>query len=210
MLQEEEWTQDDFPEMLPGMRLAPLRNRETNSILTPEQTPATSPNFREREYQTHLRIYFPHRHFHEHYQWLLEVSQSREATVQLQAGWATRSWTEVLSKVFSDLNSSECINALGLKEAPNNPELASRQADDVLLWFSLTLRSAAQRAWSMLGEYDTAPGNWSGILHSDEDIAAKAFARCKEDQDAVAAAFAVANDPGHQQHEAFNARYAVV
>ena len=149
------------------------------------------------------RIYIPHKRFYNHYVWLLEESGKREASVQVQAGWAARSWSQLLGLLLSDLNDLKWVQKLSLFDKPDNEEQARMQKDDAQLWFSLTVRSTAQRAWSMLAEYDTAPASWSMVLHEDEAVAAAGVQRCSEDQASVEAAFAAANDRTHPEHEAW-------
>ena len=148
------------------------------------------------------RIAIPQRRFHNHYLWLLEQTSDRDATIQLQAGWSTRSWTQLLGCLLTDLNDLKFVQKLGLCSRADNDETRRMQEEDTDLWFSLTLRSASQRAWSMLAEYDIAPANWSGIFHSDPSIAADALSQCMLDKRAVEAAFTASNDAQHAEREA--------
>ena len=94
---------------------------------------------------------------------VLEATKEQQGSVRLQADWATRGWTSFVAGLLADLNDRNCLQRLQLLTEADTEDQKKIQSEDLRLWFSLTVRSAHQRAWSMMAEYDKAPANWAGF-----------------------------------------------
>ena len=91
------------------------------------------------------RLYYSRRMlFYEHVE-LLEAAKNREANLQIQAGWASRSWTQVVSATLGLLVDKTALHQLGIKNAPGDANIRQRAEAFVRLIFG----TASKRAWSM-------------------------------------------------------------
>lgn len=115
----------------------------------------------------------------------MECTKGRQETVQLQAGWATRSWSESVGNILVELVDDECLRRVGLLGRPEGEEGRKSQRDAASKFVQLIVTSAAQRAWSMSIWSETPPLNLCGILSEDPAQARSALSKMKDDADVV-------------------------
>ena len=112
-----------------------------------------------------VRIYFTQKPLREVHFHLLDVCKDRSASLQLQADWATRGWTEVIAKILTVPFNEECLQYLNF-----DPEHGGASVQDASTFLRLCIRTASARAWSMSIWSELPPFKWAGILHQDSHV----------------------------------------
>ena len=131
------------------------------------------------------RIYFAQRALRRQHLQLLDVCKDRDASLQLQAGWALGEWCSTIFEVFLPLFDLEALRCLNLLQEDSS---SSSQSEDGMTFMRLLVRTASARAWSMLTWSHIPPLNFAGILHGDAELRQEALVRMKEDCAIVLAA----------------------
>ena len=135
--------------------------------------------------------------YYEHLE-MLDAAKDREANIQLQAGWACRSWCQVLGSTLGLLTDTTALTQLGIRNATPGDETARHMAKTFV---RLIFSTASKRAWSM-SVYDLPGKAFAGLLNSDLDAAAESFKTCRSDFEAIQRALELLGDPGCGDTEA--------
>jgi hypothetical protein len=127
------------------------------------------------------------------------ASNSRSANIQLQAGWANRSWAKLLANQLNVFHNKEMLGKLGLLELPKTDADRKDMLDMTEMTVNLNLRTAALRAMSKSHQSELPPWSWFGILDANVEQARKCLQRNRSDAEMLNEVQDIlANDDGHE------------
>ena len=133
---------------------------------------------------------------------MLDAVADESESHLLQASWARRLWAKWVANVLSDLDNRRVMDKLNLDVVSDNEQVKQLQTADVEMYFGLTVRTAAQRAWMMLSLHDLPPASWKGLFHPAEAESASAWQQLRQDCLCVKKAFDAINSKTHPEHQA--------
>lgn len=115
---------------------------------------------------------------------MLWDSQDRNQNRQQQAGWAHRSYCQVIAEIFANASKREVLERLHLCQQPLGDETGV-QKQDASLFVTLLCNMASQRMWSMAYLSESQPHNWLGLLHDKVELVREALDKVHRDADIV-------------------------
>ncbi len=131
------------------------------------------------------RLYFAERPLREAHLQVLADTQSRTTNIQMQAGWACKSWTKQVADILGNVATTKTLDRLKFCEEPLGQEAKEAQHRDATLFVRLLCNLASTRSWSLAYLSETQPHNWFGILHSDVGEVRNSLAKVKSDATVV-------------------------
>ena len=133
---------------------------------------------------------------------MLERSKTLPGIVALQAGWANRHWAIMIANILGDLNDQVAMRRLSLLfPAPDDAE-ATEQLDRLRIFVKVSIRTAAQRAWTLSTLSELPPDNWCGMLSTDADEANASLKKIYDDKCAITKAHEEFISKTHPEHMA--------
>ena len=130
----------------------------------------------------HTRIYFVRRPIRrEHYNEIQPTASDRRQNINVQAGWANRSWAKVLAEQLCVFHDKELLGKLRLLKMPVTTDERKAMMDNTAMLVALNLRTAGLRVWSKSVMSELPPLNWFGILDEDQIQARRCLARNREE-----------------------------
>ena len=132
---------------------------------------------------------------------MLDAVTTEETSLMLQASWARRFWRKWIANILGDLENRNVLQTLHLIVPSDDAEVTENQEADAKLFFGLTVRTAAQRAWMMLSQHDLQPSSWKGVFHPDPTESLSAWRETRADALAVQKAVAALAVRDHPERE---------
>lgn len=127
------------------------------------------------------------------------ASNSRSANIQLQAGWANRSWAKLLANQLNVFHNKEMLGKLGLLEQPKSGADRKMMLDMTEMAVNLNLRTAALRVMSKSHQSELPPWSWFGVLDANMQQARKCLKRNRNDAEMLDEIQDIlANDDDHE------------
>ncbi len=136
-----------------------------------------------------LRIYFAERPLREHHLSVLDMTKDRKENIQMQAGWANKSFAVVISQILGNLHDMEILKRCRLHEKPLEQETLKAATEDCQAFFRLCVATASQRAWTMMVHRVCQPDSWLGVLDEELELRRESFANLREDVDVITTAW---------------------
>ena len=125
--------------------------------------------------------------FYEHLE-IMEATKDRAMNLALQAGWANRSWCQVVSSTLALLVDEGVLSEIDIRSTAPGDEGAQQRTE------TFARMVIGTGAWSM-AVYELPGKAFAGLLDEDLHAARSALEQCQSDCEAVQKALQLREDP---------------
>ena len=139
---------------------------------------------------------------HKEYLHMLDAVTDKDKSLQMQAEWGNRLWCKWIANILGDLQNHTALQQINLILPSDDEDLQAERVADADLFYGLTVRTAAQRAWMMMSMHDLPPATWKGIFHRDPKESRASWTGVRQDALCVQKAIRAVAGREHPDHEA--------